>query len=121
MRTTDTTSLQPILAASGLTAGRFGATVAALIGLIGAVIGGLALARTIRPAADVDDVDAKRRATVATVLGLVAVVAGAGFAITADGGLGTGNGLGGAIVAIALGLVGVVLGVLARARQRAVA
>ena len=40
---------------------------------------------------------------------------------TSDGGLGTGNGLGGAIVGMALGLTSAVLGGLARVRGRQVA
>ena len=61
--------------------GRIGAIVAALLGLIGAVIGGLVVA-------------------------------------TADGGLGTGNGLGGGIVAMMIGLIGMTLGGLALVRSR---
>ncbi|WP_347877092.1 DUF6223 family protein [Streptomyces albus] len=40
------------------------------------------------------------------------------FAATADGGLGTGNGLGGAFVALVLGLVSTVLGGTALSRTR---
>ncbi len=40
---------------------------------------------------------------------------------TSNGGLGTGNGLGGAVVAIVAGLIAIVLGALARAREREVA
>ncbi|MEU5991501.1 DUF6223 family protein [Spirillospora sp. NPDC047418] len=71
-----------------MSAGRLGAVVAALLALGGVVMGGLALAR---PAA--------------MALGGLVVA-------TADGGLGTGNGLGGGVVALLLGLVAVVLGTL---------
>jgi hypothetical protein len=37
---------------------------------------------------------------------------------TAEGGLGTGNGLGGAVVALVVGLIGIVLGGLALSRLR---
>jgi hypothetical protein len=49
---------------------------------------------------------------------LVGVVLGAVVLATADGGLGTGNGLGGAVVALVVGLIGMVLGGLALARLR---
>lgn len=55
---------------------------------------------------------------VALVAGLVGLVLGGLVATTADGGLGTGNGLGGAYVAMLLGLTGTLLGGLALARSR---
>ncbi|MBO3085445.1 DUF6223 family protein [Cellulomonas fengjieae] len=94
---------------SGLTSGRVGPTAVAVLALAGAVFGALALRRR-----------AGRSAAVAAVaLGLLGVVSGAVFAATADGGLGTGNGLGGAVVAVVLGALAVVLGgfVLARSRR----
>ena len=57
----------------------------------------------------------------ATVLGLIGILLGGLVVATSDGGVGTGNGLGGAVVAMVLGLVGVVLGGLAMARVREVA
>ena len=87
--------------------GRIGAAVAAVVGLIGAVIGGLALARAGR-----------RGAFVALVLGPIALVIGGLVVATADGGIGTGNGLGGGIVAMIVGLIDMTLGWLALTRSR---
>jgi hypothetical protein len=55
---------------------------------------------------------------VALAAGLVSVVVGGVHAANAAGGLGTGNGLAGALVAVALGLIGTVAGGLALARAR---
>jgi hypothetical protein len=52
------------------------------------------------------------------VAGLISVVIGGLHSANAAGGFGTGNGLAGAIVAIMLGLIGMVLGGLALARFR---
>ena len=60
-------------------------------------------------------------ATAVGVLALVGVVLGGLIVATADGGLGTGNGLGGAVVAMVLGTIGIILGGLARARARRLA
>jgi len=95
----------------GMTSGRVGPSVVAVLALVGAVAGVLAVRRgTERPA--------RRAGLLALVLGIVGSVAGAVFAVTADGGPGTGNGLVGAVVAVVLGLVGVVLGAKALARDR---
>jgi hypothetical protein len=59
-----------------------------------------------------------RLAGLALALGLVGVVAGGLHGANAAGGLGTGNGLAGAVIAVALGLVGAALGGLALARYR---
>jgi hypothetical protein len=48
----------------------------------------------------------------------VAVVAGGLHAANAAGGLGTGNGLAGAMVAVVLGAIGLILGGLALLRSR---
>jgi hypothetical protein len=93
--------------------GRIGAIVAAVVGLIGAVIGGLALAR-----GRVGTGNGRRGAIVALVLGPIGLVIGGLVVATADGGVGTGNGLGGGIVAIIVGLIGMALGGLALARSR---
>ncbi|WP_028924687.1 DUF6223 family protein [Pseudonocardia acaciae] len=92
--------------------GRAVPTVAALLGLAGVVIGGLAVARSARGGTG------DGRAITALVLGLVGVVVGGLHWANVAGGLGTGNGLAGAVAAVALGLVGVVLGALALARSR---
>src|SRR5215469_15237793 len=87
--------------------GRIGAIVAAVVGLIGAVIGGLALSRS---AGRISRGSGRRGAIVALVLGPIGLVIGGLVVATADGGLGTGNGLGGGIVAIMIGLIGMALG-----------
>jgi hypothetical protein len=84
--------------------GRTVPTAAALLALVGVVVGGLAVARRHR-----------RQAVVAVVLGLVGVIVGGLHGANAAGGLGTGNGLAGAVIAVVLGLIGVVLGRLALA------
>ena len=125
MRTNEATTVQPIIAGVlAESSGRLGAAAAALIGLIGAVIGGRALARaagrtTVRTG--IAPAGRQRGAEVAMMLGLVAIVVGGIFVASADGGLGTGNGLGGAIVAMLFGQISTILGGLARARRRVVA
>jgi hypothetical protein len=98
-----------------ITAGRIGAIVAAVVGLIGASIGGLALARA---GSHTGGGTGRRGAIVALVLGPIGLVLGGLVVATADGGLGTGNGLGGGIVAMMVGLIGMTLGALALARSR---
>jgi Family of unknown function (DUF6223) len=95
--------------------GRIGAVVAAVVGLIGAVNGGLALARS---AGHIGTRNGRRGAIVALVLGPIGLVIGGLVVATADGGLGTGNGLGGGIVAMMVGLIGMALGGLALTRSR---
>lgn len=110
--------LQPVAASvHTVSAGRIGALLAALAGLLGAVNGGLALAR---PTGQGHIATWARRngPVTALVAGPIAVVVGGSVAATADGGLGTGNGLGGAYVAMLVGLLAVTLGWLARSRSR---
>ena len=90
-----------------LTAGRTRSLVAAVVGLISLVIGGLALARS-----------AGRIGIVALVLGLICVVLSVVHLGSYTGGFGTGSGRAGAIVALVLGLIGIMLGGLALARSR---
>ena len=120
MRTIVASSIQPVVAGIfDMSAGRLGASTAAVIGLIGVVTGGLALARSSgrhRSDTGAGDAAGPRRATVALVLGPIAIGVGGLVAATADGELGAGNGLGGAYVAIVFGLIASVLGGLARAR-----
>ena len=100
-----------------LGSGRVVPTVAALVGLVGVVMSGLALARSARrTGAD----DGRAAAVAGPVLGLISVTVGGLHAANSAGGLGTGNGLAGAIIAVALGLIGAVLGGLALARSRRV-
>jgi hypothetical protein len=91
-----------------LSAGRVGAMVAALLGLAGAVVGGLALARPRM----------RRGAGAALAAGVVGMVLGGVVVASADGGLGTGNGLGGGVVALGVGAVAACLGGAGLARSR---
>lgn len=91
--------------------GRLLPTVAAVVGLIGVVIGKLALARSRGTG------HGPGGAILAIVLGLISLVIGGLHAANSAGGFGTGNGRAGAIVAIALGLVGMVFGGLALLRS----
>jgi hypothetical protein len=100
---------QPIAAdVTTMSSGRLGASAGAVLGLVGVVIGWLALTR---PAG-------RTRAVAALVAGLLGAALGGLVIATSDGGVGTGNGLGGAIVAVAVGLIAVVLGGLAMVRSR---
>jgi hypothetical protein len=98
-----------VLAAAPYTMGpgRIGASVAALVGLAGVVLGVLGLVRR-----------ARRRSLVALAAGLVGLALGGLVAVTADGGVGTGNGLGGAYLALVVGLAATVLSGLGLARTR---
>jgi hypothetical protein len=98
-----------------MTPGRIAASTAALVGLIGAVIAGRALARS---AGRIGAGDGRRGAIMALVLGPISLVIGGLVVATADGGLGTGNGLGGGVVAMMVGLIGMALAGLALARSR---
>jgi hypothetical protein len=108
----------PAVNAYTLTPERIAASGAALVGLIGAVIGGRALSRS---AGRIGTLNGRRGAIVALVLGPIGLIIGGLVVATADGGLGTGNGLGGGIVAMVVGLVGIALGGLALARSGRIA
>jgi hypothetical protein len=82
----------PAVSAYTLTPKRIAASVAAVVGLIGAVIGGLALARSD---GRIGAGNGRRGAIVALVMGPIGFVIGGLVVATADGGLGTGHGLGG--------------------------
>ena len=109
-------SVQPAaVSVYAMSPGRIGAATAVLVGLIGAVIGGRALAR---PAGRIGASSGRPAAIVALVLGPIGLVIGGLVVATANGGIGTRNGLGGGIVAMMVGLVGMALGGLALARSR---
>ncbi|PWU47729.1 hypothetical protein DLJ47_29885 [Micromonospora sp. S4605] len=111
-------STQPVAAdAYTMSAGRLGASVAAVLGLAGAIVGGLALAR---PTSRIGTGSGRLGATVGLVAGLLGIGLGGLVVATSDSGIGTGNGRGGAYVALLVGLVAVVLGGLALARSRRV-
>jgi Family of unknown function (DUF6223) len=99
----------------GLTPRRLWATMAALLALIGVVIGGLALRRS---AARIGTGDGRMWAIVALVAGLIALVNGGLNLAIAKGGPGSGNGVIGGAAALVLGLIAMVLGGLALARSR---
>ena len=106
------TSGQPADPSSyGMTSARFVATAAAVLGLIGVVVGALALAR---PASFFGTAAGLFGAIVA---GLIAAAVG-GLRVITAGGIGTGGGRAGAIVALVLGLIAVALAGLAIARSR---
>ncbi|WP_306357061.1 MULTISPECIES: DUF6223 family protein [unclassified Nocardia] len=97
-----------------LSAGRLGGLVAALAGSAGVVVGVPALTRRG------GRFGTGSAAIVALAAGLFAIVLGAVVVVTADGGLGTGNGLGGGIVAMVIGLCAVLVGGFGRTRARRV-
>jgi hypothetical protein len=101
--------------AIGITNGRARAIVAAVVGLISLVVGGLALARS---AGRIGNGGGRAGAIVALVLGLLGIVLSVVHLGTSTGGFGTGGGRAGAIVALVLGLLGLNLGGLALARSR---
>jgi hypothetical protein len=98
-----------------MTPERLAASLATLVALVGAVVGGLALARSGRR---LGAGNGRRGAILALMMGPIGAVIGGLVVATADGGLGTGNGLGGGVVAMAVGLIGMVLGWLALSRSR---
>ncbi|MFF5261530.1 DUF6223 family protein [Actinomadura viridis] len=106
-------SIQPVAAAYTMSSGRILASVAALAGLIGVVVGGLALARPTGRFGN-----GRRGAVVAVAGGLIGMALGGVAAATSEGAVGSGNGLGGAFVAMGVGLIAVVIGGLALARSR---
>jgi hypothetical protein len=95
-----------------LGSGRLVPSVAAVVGLASVVIGVLALARSGGGRSG------RARVVLALAAGLISAVVGGLHAANAAGGLGTGNGLAGAVIAVALGLIGMAVAVLALARSR---
>ena len=99
----------------GVTPGRVWATIAAFIGLLGVVVGGMALRRAVQ---SIGPGHARKGAIVAVAAGLIAVLNGGLNLAVATGGPGTGNGVVGAAGALVLGLIAAGVGVLALARSR---
>ena len=104
----------PTVGSFTLTTARFWATAAALLGLAGAIISGLALTRSARRIGN----GGRRGAIVAIAAGPIAAIGGGLTLAMADGGPGTGNGVVGGAVAVVLGLIAIVLGGLALPRSR---
>ena len=98
----------------GLTARRFWASIAAVLGLVGVTGGGLALARRTNP---LGAKWGRRGAILALLAGPLAAINGGLNLAFANGGPGTGNGVVGAAAALVLGVFGVALGGLALARR----
>ena len=99
----------------GLTPRRLWASTAAVLALVGVVIGGLALGR---PASRFGTASGRLGAMMALVAGLIAVANGGLNLAIANGGPGTGNGVVGGAAAFVLGLIALALGGLALARCR---
>jgi hypothetical protein len=99
----------------GVTPGRAWATIAAFIGLLGVVVGGLALRQAVQ---SIGRGHGRKGAIVAVVAGLIAVLNGVLNLAVATGGPGTGNGVIGAAGALVLGLIAAGIGLLAMARSR---
>jgi hypothetical protein len=99
----------------GLTPRRLWATIAAVLGLAGVAVGGLALAR---PASRFGAASRRLASIVALAAGLIAVVNGGLNVATASGGPGTGNGVVGGAAALVLGLTALAIGGLALSRYR---
>jgi hypothetical protein len=112
---TPPSSASPSTSPPLLTAGRARAIVAAVVGLISLVIGGLALARS---AGLIGTGNGRAGAIVALVLGLIGMVLSVVHLGSSTGGFGTGSGRAGAIVALVLGVIGMNLSGLALARPR---
>ncbi|GIE88138.1 DUF6223 family protein [Actinoplanes regularis] len=115
----DAMSYPLLLAVSTVDAGtvtvdRVVATAAALTALAGAVLGGLALARSTGHRVT-------RRSFAALAAGVAGALVGLLVVATADGGPGTGNGVVGGYAGVVFGLVAAALGGLAlfRSRRRA--
>jgi len=99
----------------GITPGRARALVAAVVGLISLVVGGLALARS---AGRIGAGNGRAGAIGALVLGLIGMILSVVHLARSAGRIGAGSGRAGAMVALVLGLIGMNLGGLALARSR---
>ena len=78
--------------------------IAALLGLVAAVLGARGVARARRPADRISSAQRDHRPTT-LLLGLSAVLLGGLFLAAADGGPGTGNGVVGSAAAVVLGSI----------------
>ncbi len=99
----------------GVTSRRLWATTAALMAVVGVIIGGLARAR---PSGRFGAGSGRLGAIVALFAGLAAVINGGLNLTIANGGPGTGNGVVGGAAAVVLGLTALVLGGMALTRGR---
>ncbi|MET8864849.1 DUF6223 family protein [Nonomuraea sp. NPDC004580] len=97
--------------AYALTTGRVWSVVGAVLGLAGIAIGGLALARSTGRFG-------RKGAAIALTAGLATAVIGGWIIAAAEGGPGTGYGIVGGYVDLAMALIALVLGTLALLRSR---
>ncbi|MFD5855701.1 DUF6223 family protein [Streptomyces chartreusis] len=95
--------------------GRTGANLALGVGLIGVLIGWLALARV---AGRISTGNARTGGVAAVAVGLVGTALAVLHLATSSGGPGTGNGMVGAVVAIPLSLIAAALGLRTLTRSR---
>jgi hypothetical protein len=100
---------------TGLTLRRLWATTAAMLALVGLVVGAIAL---VWPRSRVGFASGQLGAILALAAGLIAAMNGGLNLAVANGGPGTGNGVVGAAAAFVLGLLAVAIGGLALARRR---
>jgi len=98
----------------GPTSRRLWATGAGALALVAVVIGGLALARSVRRLGNAG----RLGAIVALVAGPVAAINGGLVLAVANGGPGSGNGVVGGAGALVLGVIGMALGALVLRRSR---
>jgi hypothetical protein len=91
--------------AYALTVGRLWSLVAAAIGLIGVVMGGLARTRALGGTNN-----QRRNAFLALLTGLAGSVIGGVVVVFADGGPGSGSGIVGGYLALVIGLLAIALG-----------
>lgn len=96
-----------------VTAGRLWSIVAGLLGLTGIIIGAIALTRGAR---NINSV--QRTGTIALVLASIGILLSVIHLARTTGGFGTGKGRAGAIVAIIIGLIGIILSRIAVRRAR---
>jgi hypothetical protein len=99
----------------GIGSGRLLPTLAAVVGLVGVILGGLALAQS---AGRIGAGNGRRGAIGAGIAGSISVVVGGLHSANSAGGFGTGNGLAGAIIAIVVGLISIALCSLVLARSQ---
>lgn len=99
----------------GLTSRRLWASAAAVLALVGIVIGGLALGR---PVSRVGTASGPLGAFMSLAVGLIAAVNGGLNLAVANGGPGTGNGVVGGAAAFVLGLAAAAMGWIALVRSR---
>jgi len=99
----------------GVTPGRLWATIDAMVGLIGAILAGLSLARF---AGRFGTGSGRRGAIAAAVVGVIVIAYAVLHLTLFTGDFGTGDGRAGAIIAIVMGLISIVLAGLTLARSK---